>query len=358
VTALLTPPDNAEPVEVPRRIARRSRHESARLAATAAAAVALTALAFVATPLAGSFGFVVVAAVAFVGLATFDARVRLGGPAGSDRAATIVVVACAGLAVAALLEIVWFVLSKGVQGVSVHFFTQTLDAVGPLDPPTAGGAKHAIIGTAEQVGMATFFATPLGLTTAVYLGEYPGRMTRLVRFLVDSMSGVPSIVAGLFVYTMWVLRMGRGFSGLAGAMALTVLMLPTVARTAEEMLKLVPGGLRESSLALGAPRWRTITKVILPTARSGLVTAVILGIARIAGETAPLLMTAFGTDSVNANPTDGPQSALPLFIYSRVRNAVPAAVTRGWAAALVLILLVLILFTLARALGSRAGKAA
>jgi phosphate transport system permease protein len=170
------------------------------------------------------------------------------------------------------------------------------------------------------------------------------------------MSGIPSIVAGLFIYTMWIVRFHEGFSGLAAAMALSVLMLPTVARTAEEVIKLVPNGLRESSLALGAPEWKTTTRIILPAARSGLVTATVLGVSRIAGETAPLLMTAFGSDAVNTNPWHGPQSALPLFAFQRVRNAIPTQIARGWAGALVLIVLVLALFTLARAAAARGRK--
>jgi phosphate transport system permease protein len=197
----------------------------------------------------------------------------------------------------------------------------------------------------------------LGLLTAVHLTEHRGRLAGVVRLLVDAMSGIPSVVAGLFIYTMWVVRLGRGFSGLAAAMALAVLMVPTVARASEEMLRLVPGSLREASLALGAPQWRTLLRVVLPAARSGLITAALLGVARVAGETAPLLMTAFGSDSVNASPLDGAQSELPLFTFQRVRNAVPTQVARGWAGALVLILVVLVLFTLARTLGARDRKA-
>src|SRR5205085_12347841 len=162
----------------------------------------------------------------------------------SDRVATVVITGAALLALVPLGFIMWYVVSKGWRGIHTGFFTETLEEVGPLDPATAGGAEHAIIGTLEQVGLATLLATPFGILTAVYLSEYPGRLTRIVRFFVDSMSGIPSVVAGLFIYTMWVVRLDKGFSGLAAAMALSVLMLPTVARTAEEMLKLVPDGLR------------------------------------------------------------------------------------------------------------------
>jgi phosphate transport system permease protein len=248
------------------------------------------------------------------------------------------------------------VVKQGLGGITKAFFTETLESVGPADPASVGGAKHAIIGTFEQVGLAMLLATPLGLLTAIHLTESRGRLARVTRVLVDAMSGIPSIVAGLFIFSMFVLKFDQGFSGLAAAMALSVLMLPTVARTAEEVIKLVPDGLRESALALGAPQWKTVTKIVLPAARSGLVTATVLGVSRIAGETAPLLMTSFGSDSVNANALHGPQSSLPLFAFQRVRAALPTQIARGWAGALVLILLVLSLFTIARAVAARGRK--
>jgi phosphate transport system permease protein len=311
-------------------------------------ALTLTAIAFLATPLAGPFGFAVVAYALFIALLAVDARRRVGGTIAADRVASVVVGTCGFVALSALALILWYVVDRGVPGLHWGFFTKTLESVGPLDPATAGGAKHAIIGTLEQVGLAALLSAPLGILTAVYLSEVRGKAAPMIRFFVDSMSGIPSIVAGLFIYTFWVVQLDKGFSGLAAAMALAVLMLPTVARTAEEMLLLVPGGLRESALALGAPHWRSVVRIVLPTARSGLVTACILGVARVAGETAPLLMTAFGTDSVNTDPTKGAQSSLSLFAFQRVRNALPTEIERGWAAALVLIGLVLVLFTLAR----------
>jgi phosphate transport system permease protein len=302
-------------------------------------------------------GFVVSGYAFFLAVYGGWAHRREGRPAAADRMATVVVATGALLAVAPLVLVLVYVIRQGLPGLSGAFFTQTLEQVGPLDPVTVGGARHAIIGTLEQVGLAAVLAIPLGLLTAVHLTEHRGRLAGVVRLLVDAMSGIPSVVAGLFIYTMWVVRLGRGFSGLAAAMALAVLMVPTVARASEEMLRLVPGSLREASLALGAPQWRTLLRVVLPAARSGLITAALLGVARVAGETAPLLMTAFGSDSVNASPLDGAQSELPLFTFQRVRNAVPTQVARGWAGALVLILVVLVLFTLARTLGARDRKA-
>jgi phosphate transport system permease protein len=203
-----------------------------------------------------------------------------------------------------------------------------------------------------QVSLATLISMPFGVLTAVYLNEIKGRMAGVIRLIVDAMSGIPSVVAGLFVFSIWVVKAHQGFSGFAASLALSVLMLPTVARTTEEMLKLVPDGLREASLALGSPQWRTIRYVVLPSARIGIVTAMILGIARVAGETAPLIMTAFGNDRVIASKSlSEPQSALPLFIFQQVTNSQGSAVDRAWTGAFVLIALVLILFTLARLIG-------
>ncbi len=341
---------------VPRRPRMIDRDEVVRTTGIAVCAAAATWMVFVVTPLDGIVGWLMLSYLAFVAAYSADTWWLHGSVAGKDRIATVLVTTAGLGTVVPLLLIVTYVIGKGLSGLSTNFFTETMDSVGPLDPATVGGARHAVIGTLQQVGLAAALATPLGLLTAVHLTESDGRLSRITRLLVDAMSGIPSIVAGLFLYTMWVVRFGKGFSGWSAAMALAVLMLPTVARTAEEVLRLVPHGLRESALALGAPVWRVVLSVVVPTARSGIITATVLGIGRIAGETAPLLMTAFGTDSVNTNPFSGPQSALPLFAFQRVRNAVPTQIARGWAAALVLIVLVFALFTLARAIGARSRK--
>ena len=261
---------------------------------------------------------------------------------------TGVVMAAAALVITALVLILVFVVQRGSHALTGHFFTQTLAAVGPLDPAKAGGAANALVGSLEQVAIATALTVPLGVMTAVYLNEVGGRASNVVRFFVDAMSGIPSIVAGLFVFTVWVVDLHKGFSGIAAAFALGILMLPTVTRTCEEVLKLVPGGLREASAALAAPEWKTAFLVVLPAARAGLVTAVILGVARVAGETAPLLLTAFGNSATNANPLHGAQSSLPLFVYQQVRSPVHAQIDRAWVGALVLLVTVLIFFVAAR----------
>jgi phosphate transport system permease protein len=341
----------------PRKVRRTPRELLERPLMIAGAVGVLMALVFAVTPLSGLPGWVFCTYMAFVAADAVDNYRRYGSVVAKDRIATVLIATAGLCTVVPLILIVVYVVSNGLGGITTNFFTETMEIVGPTDPATVGGAKHAIIGTLQQVGLATLLSTPLGLLTAVHLAESRGRLARVTRVLVDAMSGIPSIVAGLFIYTMWVVRFGQGFSGLAAAMALSVLMLPTVARTAEEVIKLIPNGLRESSLALGAPEWKTMLRIILPAARSGIVTATVLGISRIAGETAPLLATAFGSDSVNTNPFEGQQSALPLFAFQRVRNAVEAQIVRGWAGALVLIALVLILFTIARAVAARGRKA-
>jgi phosphate transport system permease protein len=329
-----------------------------RPAATLGIAAVVTALAFAVTPLSGAFGYVVSSYVVFLGLFAVDATQRKGKVAGRDSLATVLMVTCELCTVLPLILIVGYVVIQGLPGIGWNFFTESMDRTASDDPVAMGGAWHAIVGTMQQVGLASLIATPLGLLTAVYLSQAENRLAGIVRLIVDAMSGIPSIVAGLFIYTMFVVKLGQGFSGLAAALSLAVLMLPTVARTCEEVLRIVPGGLREASLALGAPMWRTMSKVVLPAARSGIVTAVILGVARIAGETAPLLLTALGSDSTNTNPLEGPQSALPLFAFGRMRNSPPNDVVRGWAGALVLIALGLALFTLARVAVSRSRKGA
>ena len=251
-----------------------------------------------------------------------------------------------------LVAVIGYVVARGKDAFSLDFLYHSMKGVGPLD--RAGGAYHAILGTVEQVAIAALLAVPLGLAVAVYIVEYGGgRLARTVRFFVDVMTGIPSIVAGLFVFAFWVLALGQGFSGLAAGLALAVLMLPVVVRTAEEMLRLVPDDLREASYALGVPRWRTTMSVVLPTASSGITTGVMLAIARVMGETAPLLLTAFGFDAIRRSPVSGPQSGLPLYVFSQAGSSFEPAIERAWAGALTLIGLVLVLTVVARLLAAR-----
>jgi phosphate transport system permease protein len=256
------------------------------------------------------------------------------------------------VALAPLVAVLGYTISRGAKVVTPTFLTHSMRGVGPLD--SSGGAYHAILATIEQVAIASILAVPIGLLVAIYIVEYGrGPLRSAVRFLVDVMTGIPSIVAGLFIFAFWVLGLHQGFSGFAAALALAVLMLPIVVRSAEEMLKLVPDTLREASYALGVPRWRTILSVVLPTASAGITTGVMLAVARVTGETAPLLLTAFGFDSIRTNPFKGPQSGLPLFVFSQAGSAFDVAVRRAWAGALTLIVIVLVLTILARMVAGR-----
>ncbi|MFB6631161.1 phosphate ABC transporter permease PstA [Streptomyces sp. NPDC056362] len=287
------------------------------------------------------------AALLFV-LVTFAVTTKVeGSRQAKDRVATSLVWVSFVLAVVPLLSLAWVTISKGLDVLDGYFLTHSMNGV--LDAEAGGGVYHALLGTIEQVGIATLIAAPIGLLTAVYLVEYGGgRLSQAVTFFVDVMTGIPSIVAGLFILATWNLMLGFGPSGFAGAMALAILMVPVVVRSTEEMLKLVPNELREASLALGIPKWRTILKVVLPTAIGGITTGVMLAVARITGETAPVLLLVFGTKLINPNPFEGAQSSLPLYVYEQYAVGTDAAVARAWAAALVLIAFVMILNLVAR----------
>ncbi|MEU6787577.1 phosphate ABC transporter permease PstA [Nonomuraea angiospora] len=253
-----------------------------------------------------------------------------------------------GLAVVPLISVLWLVISNGLARFDLEFLTHSMRGIGARD--AGGGAYHAIIGTLEQVLLASAVSVPIGLLTAIYLVEYGngGRLSRSISFFVDVMTGIPSVVSGLFVFAFWILVLGFQFSGWAGALALSILMMPTVVRSAEEMLRLVPNDLREASYALGVAKWRTIMKVVLPTAFTGIVTGVMLAVARVAGETAPLLMTVFFTNSINNDPFTGPQMGLPLFVFDQAARPNDTAIDRAWTGALTLILIVMLLNLVAR----------
>ncbi|MEQ4725117.1 phosphate ABC transporter permease PstA [Nonomuraea sp. B19D2] len=252
------------------------------------------------------------------------------------------------LAVVPLVSVLWLVISNGLARFDLEFLTHSMRGIGARD--AGGGAYHAIVGTLEQVLLASLISVPIGLFTAIYLVEYGngGRLSRSISFFVDVMTGVPSIVAGLFIFAFWILFLGFQFSGWAGALALSILMMPTVVRSSEEMLRLVPNDLREASYALGVAKWRTIMKVVLPTAFTGIVTGAMLAVARVAGETAPLLMTVFFTNSINNDPFTGPQMGLPLFVFDQAGRPNDTAIDRAWTGALTLILIVMLLNLVAR----------
>ena len=250
---------------------------------------------------------------------------------------------CAAVAVALLLYILGYVFFRGVSYVNLDFFTHTPRPLGQ----TGGGAQNSILGTLIMVSLASLLAIPIGLGAGIFLSEYAGpRAAGFVRFLADVLTGVPSIVIGLFIYVLLVVRLGH-FSALAGAVALAVIMLPIVARTTEEMLKLVPSSQREAALALGIPQWRAIVSIVVPAGRSGLVTGALLAIARAAGETAPLLFTSLGNNFLSTD-VNKPMDALPLRIYRYAIGPYDDWHRQAWAAAFMLVMMVLVLNFFAR----------
>ena len=272
-----------------------------------------------------------------------------GSRQAKDRLATALVTTAFVIALLPLISLVFTVVANGANRFDVAFFTQSLRGV----VGAGGGALHAIVGTLEITAVATLISVPIGLMTAVYLVEYGrGPLARGITFLVDVMTGIPSIVAGLFAYAMFALVFGQGVRmGFAGSVALSVLMIPVVVRASEEMLKLVPNELREASLALGVPKWLTVAKIVLPTSIAGIVTGIMLAISRVIGETAPLLITAGITQSMNYNLFDERMASLPVFVFNSYDSQgtdAAAYLDRAWAGALVLILIVMILNLLAR----------
>jgi phosphate transport system permease protein len=278
---------------------------------------------------------------------------RFGIPAAKDAIVKTLVAFGAVVTVIPIVSILSTVISKGYKGIKPNLFTQDMSMATPTDPLTNGGILHAITGTLTLVALALIMSVPLGILTALYLTEIKGRFTKPIKFLVQAMSGVPSIVAGLFILSAVLYPITKGYSGFMGALALTILMIPTVARTSEEVLNLIPQDLREAGTALGGTQWRTVAMIVLPAARSGLITAMILGVARIAGETAPLLLLTGGGDKVNPNPFNGPMGSLPYYIWKSFSAGSEEAITRAWAGLLVLVFLVLILFISARFLSTR-----
>jgi phosphate transport system permease protein len=285
-----------------------------------------------------------------------------GRRAATNRVATSLIYSAFVLALLPLISVIYTLISKGTTRLDMDFFTHSNRNITAFD--SGGGAYHAIIGTLQQAGIATLITVPLGVLGAIYIVEYGrGKLTTLIRFFVDVMTGIPSIVAGLFILAFWVLIVSPHlsadghpkYSGFAAALALSVLMLPTITRSTEEMLRLVPASLREGSYALGVAKWKTILRIVLPTALPGIVTGVMLAVARAAGETAPVLLVAGGENRIITNPFSGNQESLSLYIYQQAGLASKYGPPRAWTAALTLVALVMIL-TIGAKLLSRRSK--
>lgn len=300
------------------------------------------------TPLKGKLGFSLTLITLAIITATTVSWVRKDRKAAMNSTTTVLVYIASAFVIIPLASILYEVIRLGVGGFSPRIFTEDMSVTASDTDLSEGGLLHAVIGTAYIVFFATILSTPIGILTALYIVEVKGRFSGIVRFFVQAMSGVPSIVAGLFIFAFWMIQMGNAYSGIAGGFALTVLMIPTVARTSEEVLKLIPQDLREAGLALGATQWRTVATVVIPAAKSGLVTAIILGIARVVGETAPLLITIGGADAINLNPLDGNMTAFPMYVWKNLLIGSPNAISRAWLGLFVLMVLVLIFFAAAR----------
>ncbi|MBU3994423.1 MAG: ABC transporter permease subunit, partial [Actinobacteria bacterium] len=308
-------PDPSGIEEGPKRTLRGIRLEEAFniLGALVAAMATATLLFGWIAPLTGPVGWFLVTFVGFIGIYAYLVSLTSDRQAVMDRVATVLLASAGVILVGALVFVVIYTLGRGQEALPhLNFFTQTMEFSGPLDPLTEGGILHAIVGTLIQISIALAITIPLGIVTALFLNEVGGKFARFVRTIADAMTALPSIVAGLFVYAAVIVLITQQRSGFAAAIAITVMMLPIVIRTSDVVLRLVAGNLREAAYALGASRWRTVWHVVLPTARSGLVTAVILGTARGIGETSPVLLTSGVTAVANFNPFEGPMISFPL----------------------------------------------
>jgi phosphate transport system permease protein len=351
------PPEQGD--DRPRNIKGRPLDDIASLVGSAVAALALVWISYEKVlAWSGNIGFVVCWFVVF--LALYAAVSALGNPTTTmiDRLATAVITAAAVLVGAALLSTVYYTVHQGWSALThSNFYTRDMAGVGPQDPLVRGGILHALAGSLIEVGIAAALALPLGVGTAVYLTEVGGKLSQTVRTVVEAMTALPDILAGLFIYTTLIIALGQERGGFAAAMALTIMMTPVIARSAEVQLRVVPGGLREASLALGASCWRTVRLVVLPTAKTGLATALILGVARAVGETAPVLITSGASTFLNLNPIKDPMNSLPLFVFAAVRSGEPLYIARGFGAASVLLVVVLMLFVVIRFLArDKAGR--
>jgi phosphate transport system permease protein len=292
---------------------------------------------------------------------TGDLAARFGVSAARrrrDRMARTSMLAATILALIPLVLILYYLLSKGLGAWTSSFFTTDPTGNTFFKSSSIGGIKSAILGTIEMVALASAIAVPIGVGVAIWLVEYGKNswFAHGVRFFVDVLTGVPSILFGLFIYIVLIVGTGSSFAGYKGALALSLLMLPVVIRSAEVILQLVPAGLRESALALGAPRWKVIFSIVLPTALPGMVTGMLLAVARAAGETAPLLFTAASTKNTNYN-LSGFMNSLPVQIYNDVTSPTTAVVNRAWGAALTLVVLILLLNLTARLVSRRSRLA-
>jgi len=352
------PAPEAVRAEQPRRMRTRTLDDVASMVGAAAGSLALTWLLYLRIlPLFGLLGFLLMWFTLFLIMYAGVTSVANPRPVVVDRLVAAVVGGGALVVGVALLSTVLYTFIRGIKALShLNIFVNDMGGVAPQAPLDQGGVLHAIVGSLIELGIAVVIAMPLGIAVAVYMTEVGGRLARITRTLVEAMTGLPDILAGLFIYVVLVVGLQFPKSGFAAGLALSVTMLPIIARAADVVLRVVPGGLREAGLALGASHWQTVWRVVLPTARPGLATAVILGMARGIGETAPVLIVSGASTFLNKNPLNYTMNSLPLFAYTAVRSGQDLYIQRGFAAASILLGVVMLLFVVIRWLArSRVG---
>jgi phosphate transport system permease protein len=304
----------------------------------------------------GGLGFIICWYFAFLVLYAVVTAMSHPRPVVVDRLMGAVVYGGAAVVGLALVTTLVFIFAKGWPALHhLNFYIKDMSGVRPTSPLTQGGILHAIVGTAIQVSIAVAIALPLAIGTAVYVVEVRGRLAQVVRTVVEAMTALPDILAGLFVYAVLIIGFHWEKDGFAVSLSLVVTMVPVIARSAEVVLKVVPAGVREAGMALGASQWQTVRRVVLPTARSGLATSLILGIARVTGETAPLLIVSGASTFLNVNPLHNPMNSLPLFIFDGIQSGQKLYTARAYGAAAFLVTLVLVLFALTRFLARDRG---
>ena len=338
-----------------RSIGRLRREDVFRVLGAAAAGIAVTAWLFTqVAPFSGALPFLLISYVFFVLFYAILVRFDETVVGVKDKLATVLFHSVAVILLIALVDIVIFTVVQGFPAIiHLNFWTEDLTQGGPLDPLTVGGMLHAVVGTLIIISISLAIAIPLGLLCAVFLAEFPGTLSRIVRTVVEAMTALPSIVCGLFIFATWILLLGNPTSGFAASLAVTIMILPIIIRSADVVLRLVPGNLKEAASGLGASHWRSVIYVLLPSSRAGLMTAIILGTARGIGETSPILLTSGYTTFYNFNPFSGPMVSLPLATFSLVKEPSQTQEARGFGAAVVLMVLVFILFLVARILGGK-----
>ena len=350
--AATSPPDRVVPrtTRVPRRVRSLTLDDHLAMLGSLASSFALVEIVYNhLLDTSGLLGFLICWYLAFVLVYGIVLRMSNPRPFVVERLVTATLYVAAAIVVFALGTTVVYTFGQGWHAlVHAGFFTHDMSGVSPLAPLSQGGILQAIVGTVIEVGIAVCVSVPLGVGTAIYMSEVKGRFASLVRTVVEAMTALPEILAGLFVYVTLVVGLGLPKSGLAAAVAMAVTMTPIIARAAEVALRIVPNGLREASNALGASHWRTVSKVVLPSARAGLATATILAIARGIGETAIVLITSGASSFLTFNPTENPMNSLPLFIYTAYTTHEPTAIARAFGAASVLLVMVLALFATTR----------